>query len=229
MGKTELIQKQKKWLKEFDGQFRSDGQGVIMCVVCDHNVPAEKKSQLTQHVVTAKHRLGLEKNKKEKREGISSTQGRQQMLTEMNPSASSYSHLVAKAFIHSNVSLNVLNNQHMKLLLKTNSNGFVPAELTIHKNYLPRVYDEVIDKISKELDRKKIWSSIDETTDAMKRFVACFVVGQLSAEKGNKSYLLNCEVLEEVNYETISNFFQDSIDLLWHEKKSRKCSSLHFR
>jgi hypothetical protein len=218
MGKLNLSQKHKKWLKlkDFDGELRSDGKGGLWCLVCDKSVNPEMKSQLKQDVETSTPSQELVKQKS----GTSERRSTQLMLTEMTPTSSSYSRLVTNALVHANIPFNVLNNQHFRRLLMTNSNGFVPAESTVRCNYLPKLYDETMEMIKRKLKGKRIWVSIDETKDVTGRYVACFVVGDLSDEAEKKSFLFNCASHDHVNFSTISTFFDDSINLLWGNEKT---------
>lgn len=69
---------------------------------------------------------------------------------------------------------------------------------------------------SKKVDGKKLWVSIDETSDCEQRYVACFVFGILGEEEERtKCYLGNMAQLESVNHSTIAAFFNDSLTVLW--------------
>lgn len=225
MGKMTIGQKHKKWLKEekFKGQFKSDGAGGLYCLMCERGIDASKKSLFVQHWATKDHGDNCEKKalKGEENNNMDNN-SQQQMLTEMDSSKKQYSMLVVKAWTSANIPYNALNNKHVRKLLATNSNGIVPSESSVRQTYMPRLYDETIDMIRKELKGKKIWCSIDEASDATGRFIACFVVGELSNKKDNKAYLFNMKALHAVNYKTISNFFNDSIDLLWGLEKKRE-------
>jgi hypothetical protein len=54
---------------------------------------------------------------------------------------------------------------------------------------------------------KKIWVSIDETSDVDGRFVANFVVSTLKHEPLGEIFMLACEVLERVNNSSILLLF----------------------
>ena len=64
---------------------------------------------------------------------------------------------------------------------------------------------------------KKIWVSLDETTDVEQRYVVAFVFGILEEECEN-SYLANVDVLEKVTHSTVAAFFQKSVKLIRHEE-----------
>jgi hypothetical protein len=51
---------------------------------------------------------------------------------------------------------------------------------------------------------------LDETTDALGRYVANCLVGKLSEDEPGKSYLLASKQLERTNHETIARFVNQS-------------------
>jgi hypothetical protein len=53
--------------------------------------------------------------------------------------------------------------------------------------------------------------SVDETTDALGRYVANCLVGKLSEDEPGKSYLLASKQLERTNHETIARFVNQSL------------------
>ncbi|KAK3895823.1 hypothetical protein Pcinc_000438 [Petrolisthes cinctipes] len=66
---------------------------------------------------------------------------------------------------------------------------------------------------------KKIWVSLDETTDVEQRCIVNLVFGVLGDEtERGKYYLVNVGVLSKVNHSTVAGFFNDSLQLLWPTK-----------
>jgi len=72
-----------------------------------------------------------------------------------------------------------------------------------------------MDCIRKSIIGKKIWVSIDETTDVEGRFIANVIVGTLLVDGPGEIFLLTSEVLEKVNFSTIAKLFDKSMFLLW--------------
>ena len=71
-----------------------------------------------------------------------------------------------------------------------------------------------MNKIRQKLVGRKLWVSIDETTDACGRGVANCVVGVLSRNVEEcKSYLINTSTLESTNSNTSARFFDDSLNI----------------
>jgi len=61
---------------------------------------------------------------------------------------------------------------------------------------------------------KKIWISIDETSDAAGRYVANAIIGTLEIDNPGKNFLLNSECLEKANHGTIARFFDKSFTFM---------------
>lgn len=61
-----------------------------------------------------------------------------------------------------------------------------------------------MDKIRVTVQDKKIWVSIDETTDSNGRYVANVIIGTLEIDCPGEIMLLISEVLEKVNHSTIA-------------------------
>lgn len=63
-----------------------------------------------------------------------------------------------------------------------------------------------------------MWVSIDKTIDVQGRYVASVVVGKLPSEEWTKPIVLTIEKLGKANFQTISQLFNDSMDILWPVK-----------
>jgi len=63
--------------------------------------------------------------------------------------------------------------------------------------------------------KKKMWVSIDETTDVEGRFITNVIVGTLLIDGPGEIFLLTTEVLEKVKFSTIVKLFDNSIFILW--------------
>jgi len=74
--------------------------------------------------------------------------------------------------LSANIPLNKLSNCSFRNFLTKYTGKEVPHESTLRKGYVDEVYKNTINKICNYVDRKKIWVSIDETTDVTGRYVA---------------------------------------------------------
>lgn len=65
----------------------------------------------------------------------------------------------------------------------------------------------MMEKLQQKARNKKIWASLDETTDASKRSIANFVFGVLDDDDQRQNcYLVNLAVFEACNASTIAEF-----------------------
>lgn len=97
------------------------------------------------------------------------------------------------------------------------TNEVILDESTLRKNYLNDCFEETLTKIKSTFQDKKIWISIDETTDIEGRYVANVIIESLDVDKPGQIALLNCEILDKANYFTISKLFGKTLHLLWSD------------
>jgi len=62
---------------------------------------------------------------------------------------------------------------------------------------------------------KKIWVSIDETTDVERRYVVNVIIETLELENAGKIFLLHTDVLEKANNSTTAKMFDKYMFILW--------------
>ena len=121
---------------------------------------------------------------------------------------------LTSAFLSADISLCKIENAELKSFLRKYTRHHIPSESLLRKCYLKLCYDNVMDKIKQKLVGRKLWVSIDETTDSCGRGVANCVVGVLSPNVEEcKSYLINTATLESTNSNTIAQFFDDSLNI----------------
>ena len=113
-----------------------------------------------------------------------------------------------------NIPLNKLSNESFRNFLEMCTGKDVLTEATLRLGYVNEIFEKTVDKIKFELSGKKIWVSIDETTDIEGRFVANVIVGTLEVDCPGKQYLVHSELLEKTNYSTISKLFDKSLGLI---------------
>lgn len=108
----------------------------------------------------------------------------------------------------SNIPLNKLSNNEFKNFLEKYTNENIPSETTLHKGYIDNIYQETL------LTKKKIWISVDETTDVTGCFVANVVIGTLEIDRAGEIFLLHSEELEKTNHLTIFKLFDKAMGIL---------------
>lgn len=122
---------------------------------------------------------------------------------------------MCEALISANIPLNKLQNPKFKTFLEIYTKNEVLSESTLRKGYVDEIYNETMDKIREKISNKKIWVSIDETTNAEGRFIANVIVGTLDENCADDIFLLNSNELEKANHSTVSNLFDGSMSILW--------------
>ena len=74
----------------------------------------------------------------------------------------------------------------------------IPCESVLRKVHLKRCYDSKMDFIKSRIKGKKIWVSIDETTDSCGRYIGHFIIGILSqVQEECESFLLNSQKIQQ--------------------------------
>jgi len=116
-----------------------------------------------------------------------------------------------------NIPLTKLTSTYFRNFLEKNIKFKIPDESTLRKNYVEKCYLNTIRNIRHYVGDKKIWVSVDETTDVEGRYVVNIVIDTLEAENSGKIYLLYSDVLEKTNHSTIAKAFDKAMFTLWPE------------
>ena len=203
------------WLKayntseDFPFEYRSSTKQ-FWCKSCEKSVPAKQKSQLDQHKKSEKHQA----NSSLKRKLVQSTlefKDPKKQCTKQEKVGQD----LCDAFLAANIPLFKLEHPKLRAFLEDNIGLVMPSEPTLRLKHLPKSYETAIEMIRKDLDGKKLWMSIDETTDVEKRKVANVILGELSTEGFCKPYLVNCTFLDKTNSGTIARLANDTLKSLW--------------
>lgn len=157
-----------RMLGEFPGQFRTDGR-VLFCLMCDVEINAKQKSQVSQHLATSKHVTSS--NRKNKGQ---EPQKNQLLLTTMkgnndeDRSVNVFAMNLTKCFIKSNIPLHTIRKPSMIQFLEKHTKYSVPSEPTLHNKYIPQIYDECMKKLMEKAEKNPfLWVSLDESTDSI--------------------------------------------------------------
>ncbi|XP_055493525.1 uncharacterized protein LOC129698403 [Leucoraja erinacea] len=130
---------------------------------------------------------------------------------------SEFPRYLCKAFIDAGIPLGKLENKSLRGFLEKYTEQPIPSESLLWKKYVDSNFDIVVQKIRDKVACNKIWISIDETIDAVGRYVANVVIGTLEAGQPSQEYLLTSEVLEKTNSSTIAQLFTSALTVLWPE------------
>ncbi|XP_016656871.2 uncharacterized protein LOC107882682 [Acyrthosiphon pisum] len=204
--KSSLSCKLNNFVSEFGEEVFKVDDNVLFCQLCECKVNSEKKFNITQHLKTDKHIKATKRhqNKIEKK---------QQFLTSYQKN--SFNVDLCKAFIAANIPLNKLSNPIFRQFLETYMKNPIPDQTTLRKLYVDNIYNETMENIRSKLSSKRIWVSIDETTDFEGRYIANVIVGSLEADRQGVVFLLHTEELGKTNFSSISQLFNKSMGILW--------------
>lgn len=202
----------KIYVNEFCKNVLRINGNVLYCEMCENNVVADRKSQVTQHVNTAKHQESI------KRKANSSQS--QAILTNESflNKRSQFSEDLCLALLSADIPFHKLKDPVFKKFLEKYTNHHVPDSYTLNSNYLKVCYDRILKKMQNDLNNERIWVSIDETTNTAGRFIANVVVGAMKKETSTKAYLLEVRQLEKANHSAVSQLFTESLKLLWNQE-----------
>lgn len=103
------------------------------------------------------------------------------------------------------------------------TNQLVSDESTLRKSYVFQCYQETIDKIRSFVENKKIWMTLDKTTDNKGNLVANLVVKNLELNCPTKNFLINTEVLKRWIIVQFPNFFNRSLKIIWSNGIKHDC------
>ncbi|KAL4148242.1 hypothetical protein QTP88_002523 [Uroleucon formosanum] len=192
--------------------FSTDGM-VLFCKVCNVAVASEKKFTIQQHISRDKHARGIQRKLNEVK------QNNQVLLSNFtnNSDQSSFNLELCETLLAANIPLAKLNNTNFRNFLEKNIKFKIPDESTLRKNYVEKCYLNTIRNIRHYVGDKKIWVSVDETTDVEGHYVVNIVIGTLEAKYSGKIFLLYSDVLEKTNHSTIAKAFDKAMFTLWPE------------
>lgn len=212
--KETQIEFNQRMLLSYPKVFRAD-QSVLYCLLCDCKVSAKKLFQVKQHIDSDKHKSAQKRNN-ENAERPKNQTLIQNFQAKPGPKLSAFNLDLCQTLLEANIPLFKVNHPSVVKFVEKYTKHTTPDHTTLRNSYVPCLYDKMIEKLRSKAAGKRIWVSLDETTDVEQRMVANFVFGILDDEsERGKSYLLNVMQLEKVNANTIATFFTDSLLLLW--------------
>lgn len=198
------------FVSEFGGNVFSVDSRVLFCKYCETKIDSERRSSVIQHLKTEKHLRSVKRKEDQK-----DTKCQQLLTQDLSSKKSHFNMDLCKAMITANIPLNKLSNVEFRKFLEVYTGKDVPTESVLRKFYLDDCYNETIEKIRQRVFDRKIWVSLDETTDAEGRYIANVIIGTLEEDTAGAIFLLNTEALEKTNHSTVSKLFDKSLSILW--------------
>ncbi|XP_018496631.1 uncharacterized protein LOC100905696 [Galendromus occidentalis] len=124
---------------------------------------------------------------------------------------------LCQMLVETNIPLYKVQDPSFKNFMLKYCKEILPDHTTLRKHYLKKLYEGTIHRIRSAIGDKRIWVSIDETTDAKGQYVVNTVIGCLTAEESSTPYLIDSEIVERTNHATTAQAFMNSLNLLWPE------------
>ncbi len=206
-----------KWLKELndreDHPFKFMNGDIVYCKICECSFSSNQKSQLKQHKESAKHSNNIQKKAKR-----TSQQAQLEDMALTKPKVSRSDILgkeLCEAMLAANIPWYKLQVPKFRSFLEDNLGIKIPDQGSLRLKYLDLCFEDVSKEIEENLRGQPIWVSVDETTDAVGRYVANVLAGKLNSEEYSKPYLINSRFLDKTNSDAIARLVNDSIKSLW--------------
>lgn len=212
--KTSLSNQLRVYVRENEDVLSTDGQ-VLFCVACERRITADTRFQVTQHLKTAKHLKNVSLKKSAKQCILKVNPSNEATCSTSGPQISNFNMELCEAFTSADIPLFKLEHPKLRSFLETHIKQTVPHESTLRKHYVPLIYEKTVQEIRDSIKENIIWVSLDETTDACKRFVCNVIVGTLHENEISKAYLLTVEEMAATNHTTIAKVFNNAMLLLW--------------
>lgn len=203
------------WIAEYPGIFTYDGK-LLYCRVCEKNVSCGKKFQIDQHIKTSLH-VAASKRKGPRQQLLTVASASNVVSTSKGKQKNEFCLDLCEALLASNIPVHKLSNPTFKSFLgKYCLNQNIPDESTLRKNYIPTIYQNVLEQIRADLRDSILWISADETTDSCGRYMANLIIGKLELQPSS-SYLVACKELEKTNHSTIARFVNEGIKKIFSD------------
>ncbi|KAL4143683.1 hypothetical protein QTP88_005988 [Uroleucon formosanum] len=187
--------------------FQTDGS-ILYRKLCETKVSHEKKYNIQRHVWREKHVQAVKRHENEKSALL-------QPFLQQFSSQSDFNADLCSTLVAANIPMYKLNNKHFREFLSKYCKKTIPDESTLRKEYFNSCYENTLAKIRDTITDQKIWVSIDETTDSVRRNVANVIVGTLQPQNPSNIFVIHTEYLEKVNHSTIFQLFNKAMHILW--------------
>lgn len=206
----------KKRLREFPAIFHGINYDFV-CRYCDVRVNYKRKDNVIRHLQSERHKRTLQKVQNERQMEVDEISPRNCISrVPRNEDQKTFNFELAEMLVGANIPLHKLDNPFLRKFLEKYTHFEIPRETTIRTEYMPRLYDETLQKIREKVADNYVWVSIDETTDCCGRYMAHVIIGILDDNQSQECYLLMSEMLHKTKNETIADLFNDSLQQMLH-------------
>jgi hypothetical protein len=215
--KTSLSEKINEIVAKHPKQLERNGDKVL-CKLCLCEISFDSKhgkDNVLSHLKTKNHIKNVETRKS----GQSSIVNAFQSVEKLHLNNEFFVD-ITRMLIETNIPIEKLENQSFRHFMSKYTNRELPNAKNIRRNYVPTVYEEVIDKIRENIGSDAIYLIVDETSDVKNRYVVNILVGALNGQP-IRSMLLSTTFIERTNNKTVNQCIIDSLNKLW-------CGSIHY-
>ncbi|CAB4394486.1 unnamed protein product [Rhizophagus irregularis] len=147
--------------QEFSEDFFADN-GKLMCRFCDHSINFQTKNTITAHIGSKTHI----RNKNEKKEQqIKKRQPTIQTILNASEIKKTAVNNLVDAFVTADIPLEKIDKLQNWLCENCNEGGFIPKSDTLHRDYLPKLFEDHVNQLKEYFRGRQVSIIIDETTD----------------------------------------------------------------
>lgn len=214
MGKpaTSLASKIQPFLKKYN--WLEFNNSISRCTLCDDVLSltdSHVKDRIDRHILNSKHQTQIQKQTKKQPSSNSLIQKIQNKTTKQQE----FCQDLTKMYVEMGIPLFKLQHPAFKAFCnKYIPTKKIPDRTSLRKTYIPKLYNETMDKIKETIGTSDVYLILDETTDVNSKLVLNILVGKLDGEE-TKSMLFHVSFLEATNWETVAVQFHDCIAKLW--------------
>ncbi|XP_003742228.1 uncharacterized protein LOC100899883 [Galendromus occidentalis] len=197
-------------MKQFEGESLTTDGVVLTCKLCEKVVNSEKKYFVQQHLNSNSHRERKQRSAKENQNICLLSN-----FVKLSNKESSFHMDLCQMLVESNIPLYKVQDSSFRTFMQKYCKIPTPDHTKLRKTYLKKLYDATVQRIREAVGEKRIWVSVDETTDVKGQYVVNTIVGALSPEEPSTPWLIGSEIVERTNHASIAQAFCNSLSLLW--------------
>lgn len=122
---------------------------------------------------------------------------------------------LAEAFMAADIPFVKLNNSKFVEFMESNMKRKIPDPSTLRKTYTNLIHNKKLQEVRDEVGEHPINLSVDETTDPLGRLITHAIVAPLIENSPGIPRMINCSAILAANAQTIAEFVEQSLAILW--------------
>ena len=196
--KATISSKAYLYQREFPAEFKVSPSGDLFCKLCINNVNCDKRFRVEKHRATSKHQKNLPTTP--------TVQLQQQFIP---TSKNNFKRNLVESFMAADIPLFKLRHPQIVSLFG-NLGQAVPSESACREHVM-LLADAEPSRIKQILKDKKVFMVVDESEVNKMKFLNVLVG---DTEFPEKTYLVDCSIIENVNQTTVSSKIDDCLRIL---------------